>query len=49
MTAFACYPSLRGRRVLISGGATGIGAELVSQFAAQGAHVVFVDLQTEAG
>ena len=33
---FAHYPSLRDRVVFITGGATGIGAELVRQFASQG-------------
>jgi NAD(P)-dependent dehydrogenase (short-subunit alcohol dehydrogenase family) len=46
-TAFATYPSLRNRVVLVSGGATGLGAEFVSQFAAQGARVAFVDVQDE--
>ena len=41
------YPSLDGRSVLISGGATGIGATLVEYFAAQGAKVGFVDIDTE--
>ena len=45
----ALYPSLRGRCVLVTGGARGIGAELVRHFAAQGARVVFVDLLREAG
>jgi NAD(P)-dependent dehydrogenase (short-subunit alcohol dehydrogenase family) len=40
----AIYPSLRGRAVLITGGATGIGASLVAHFAAQGAHVAFLDI-----
>jgi NAD(P)-dependent dehydrogenase (short-subunit alcohol dehydrogenase family) len=35
--------------VLVSGGATGLGAEFVAQFAAQGARVAFVDVQDEAG
>jgi NAD(P)-dependent dehydrogenase (short-subunit alcohol dehydrogenase family) len=46
---FARYPSLRGRVVFISGGATGIGASLVEHFAQQGAQVAFVDLQEAAG
>lgn len=46
---FATYPSLRGQVVLVSGGATGLGAEFVAQFAAQGARVGFVDIQDEAG
>ncbi len=41
----ATYPSLKDRRVLITGGATGIGAALVRAFAAQGGHVGFVDIQ----
>ncbi len=41
------YASLRGRAVLVSGGATGIGASIVSHFAAQGARVAFVDIQDE--
>ena len=43
------YPSLAGRTVFITGGATGIGAELVAAFAAQKCKVSFVDLQAEAG
>jgi len=46
---FATYPSLRDRTVLVTGGATGIGAELVTQFARQGARVAFVDLDEAAG
>ncbi|HET6198423.1 MAG TPA: SDR family oxidoreductase [Acetobacteraceae bacterium] len=41
---FAIYPSLRDRVVFITGGASGIGAEHVAQFAAQGAKVAFVDI-----
>lgn len=46
---FAQYPSLNGRAVVISGGATGIGAALVRNFAAQGARVGFVDIAADAG
>lgn len=46
---YASYPSLSGRCVFISGGATGIGATLVSAFAAQGAQVGFVDIDADAG
>jgi NAD(P)-dependent dehydrogenase (short-subunit alcohol dehydrogenase family) len=44
----AIYPSLKGRRVLITGGATGIGEAFVAGFAAQGAQVTFFDIQDEA-
>ena len=43
-STFATYPSLKGKTVFITGGASGIGAELVRSFAAQGASVGFVDL-----
>ncbi|AEG92855.1 SDR family NAD(P)-dependent oxidoreductase [Ramlibacter tataouinensis] len=45
----AVYPSLRGRTVLISGGASGIGEAFVRAFAAQGAQVGFLDLDAAAG
>lgn len=45
----AQYPDLRGKTVLISGGATGIGAALTEGFARQGATACFVDLELEAG
>ncbi len=38
------YPSLHGRAVLVTGGATGIGAAFVEHFARQGAKVVFLDI-----
>ncbi|MFO7306281.1 MAG: SDR family oxidoreductase [Gammaproteobacteria bacterium] len=41
------YRCLQGRRVFVTGGATGIGAAIVSAFAAQGAHVAFVDIASE--
>ena len=46
--SFAIYPSLRGKTVYVSGGASGIGAEIVTAFAAQGARVGFVDLDAAA-
>jgi NAD(P)-dependent dehydrogenase (short-subunit alcohol dehydrogenase family) len=49
MQTSARYPSLQGRTVFISGGATGIGASFVEQFAAQGAKVGFVDRDAVAG
>lgn len=45
--SFARYPSLSGKTVFITGGASGIGAEIVKAFAAQGARVGFVDLDAE--
>ena len=49
MTQFATYPSLKGRSVLVTGGATGIGEALVTGFAEQGARVAFLDIQEDAG
>jgi NAD(P)-dependent dehydrogenase (short-subunit alcohol dehydrogenase family) len=46
---FATYPSLAGRTVFVSGGATGIGAAIVRAFALNHAKVAFVDLEAEAG
>lgn len=40
----AHYPSLAGRAVLVTGGATGIGAAFVEHFARQGARVAFLDI-----
>lgn len=46
---YATYPSLAGRVAFVSGGASGLGAEFVRQFAAQGARVGFVDIDVERG
>ena len=46
---FATYPSLKGMPVVISGGASGIGEEIVRTFAAQGSRVGFVDIAADAG
>lgn len=43
MPDFAIYPSLKGKTVIITGGAQGIGAEMVKAFAAQGSRVGFLD------
>ncbi|MHA6768185.1 SDR family NAD(P)-dependent oxidoreductase [Sphingobium ummariense] len=40
----AIYPSLKGKRVFISGGGSGIGEGLVEAFVAQGARVAFCDI-----
>jgi NAD(P)-dependent dehydrogenase (short-subunit alcohol dehydrogenase family) len=45
---FARYPSLQGRVVLITGGATGIGESMVAHFARQGSRVAFFDIQDDA-
>lgn len=46
---YATYPSLRDRAVIVTGGATGIGAAIVEAFAQQGSRVAFLDLDTYAG
>ena len=43
MPEFAIYPSLKNKTVFVSGGAQGIGADMVRAFAAQGARVGFLD------
>ncbi|MEP3427438.1 MAG: SDR family oxidoreductase [Roseibium sp.] len=45
---FASYPSLSGKTVIVTGGASGIGAEIVAAFAAQGSHVGFLDIDAQA-
>ena len=48
MPEFAIYPSLKDKSVIVSGGAQGIGAEIVNAFAGQGARVGFLDLDEAA-
>jgi D-xylose 1-dehydrogenase len=45
--AYAHYPSLKDRAVLVTGGATGIGASIVTHFARQASRVAFLDIQDE--
>lgn len=46
---FAVYPSLKGKAVFVTGGASGIGADIVRAFAQQGSRVGFVDLDAGRG
>jgi NAD(P)-dependent dehydrogenase (short-subunit alcohol dehydrogenase family) len=47
--SFAIYPSLNETVVFITGGASGIGEEIVRAFAAQGSRIGFVDTDTVRG
>lgn len=44
----AIYPDLKGRTVVVTGGGSGIGAEIVRHFARQGSRVGFVDIDEAA-
>ena len=48
-TPQAIYPDLADKRVVITGGASGIGAAFVEAFAAQGAKVTFLDIADSDG
>lgn len=43
----AVYPSLKGKRVLVTGGGSGIGAGIVREFARQGADTIYFDVAGE--
>lgn len=47
MSKYATYPSLVDRVVVVSGGATGIGASIAEHFARQGSRVIFLDILDE--
>jgi NAD(P)-dependent dehydrogenase (short-subunit alcohol dehydrogenase family) len=44
----AVYSSLKGRVVLVTGGASGIGEAIVEAFVLQGSRVLFLDIQDDA-
>lgn len=48
-SSFARYPSLANRVVLVTGGASGIGASIVAHFVGQAAKVGFLDVDRDAG
>ena len=43
-SGWASYPSLKGRSVLVTGGGSGIGAQIVRRFCEQGSKVAFLDV-----
>ncbi len=45
----AVYPSLKDKRVVVTGGASGIGAAIVAAFAEQSAEVLFLDILEKEG
>jgi NAD(P)-dependent dehydrogenase (short-subunit alcohol dehydrogenase family) len=49
MTEYAQYPSLKGRGVIVTGGASGIGEAIARAFHAQGARVAVLDKDEQAG
>ena len=49
MNEIASYPSLNNKVVLITGGASGIGENLVEHFITQKAKVAFLDIEENLG
>ena len=49
MNEIASYPSLENKVVIITGGASGIGASIVEQFIIQKSIVAFIDIEEEIG
>ncbi len=47
--SFAIYPSLKGAVAFVTGGASGIGEEIVRAFAGQGSQVGFIDIDAGRG
>ncbi len=47
--SFARYPSLNETVVFVTGGASGIGAEIVRAFSDQGSKIGFIDMDVERG
>ena len=43
------FPSLEGKTVVVTGGASGIGEAIVRKFVGEGARVAFIDINEEAG
>ena len=43
MNEIAIYPSLENKTVIVTGGASGIGASIVENFLQQGSKVAFLD------
>jgi NAD(P)-dependent dehydrogenase (short-subunit alcohol dehydrogenase family) len=48
LSTFATYPSLAGRTVFVTGGSSGIGADIVIAYARQGAQVAFTGRNAES-
>ena len=49
MSEIAKYPSLDNKVVIITGGASGIGASIVESFLQQGSKVAFLDKEENLG